>query len=137
MSIVNLACAEQCLQRVIPWDDKSCDIDKEFPSDVEKDKEEVNSDQAEEGVNLRDRRLFLEVVEYRVLGKLWFSHQYSDYLNIGALQMLNWQVRAPEGTNLLIDLANLVLGSVLEGHDYDSDSCRIDPGSFDKLLEVY
>ena len=70
LSIVNLACAEQCLQRVVPRNDKSCNVDEKFASDVEKDEEEVNSDQAEEGVNLGDRRLLLEVIKYWVLGEL-------------------------------------------------------------------
>ena len=73
MSVVNLACAEQCIQRVVPGDDKSRDIDKKFTGDVEKDEEEVNSDQSEEGVHLRDRGLLLEVVEHWVLRKLWCS----------------------------------------------------------------
>lgn len=41
LSVIDLAGAEQSAQRIIPRDDKPGDVDKEFPSDVEKDEEEV------------------------------------------------------------------------------------------------
>ena len=70
MSVVNLACAEQSIQRVVPWDDKSSNIDEELASNVEKYEEEVDSGESQEGVHFGDRCLLLKVVEYGVLGKL-------------------------------------------------------------------
>ena len=63
LSIVDFACAEQCLQRVISWDNKSCNIDEKLSGNVEENEEEVDSDQPEEGVYLGDGSLLLEIIE--------------------------------------------------------------------------
>jgi len=84
LSIINLATAEQCLERVVSREDEACEVDEELASDVEEDEEEVESDEAEEDIDLRDVGLLLEIVEDRVLAKF------------------------------LIDLGDLVLGFVLE-----------------------
>lgn len=70
MSIVNLACAEQGIQRVVPWDDESGDVDEELASNVEEYEEEVDSSESQKGVHFGDGSLFLQVVECGVLGKL-------------------------------------------------------------------
>jgi len=86
LSIVDLACAEKRIQGVVSRDDEACKVDEELSTDIEKDKEEVDSDEAEECVDLRDTGLLLETVERRVLGKF------------------------------LINLGNLMGGFVLERH---------------------
>lgn len=70
LSIISFAGAEQSLQRVVARDDESSHVYEELASNVEENKEEINANKAEEGVNLWNRRLLLEVVECRVLGQL-------------------------------------------------------------------
>lgn len=70
LSIIDLACAEQSIQRVIPRDDEACEVHKELSTDIEEDQEKVDSDEAEEGIDLGDAGLLLEIVEGRVFGKL-------------------------------------------------------------------
>ena len=67
LCIISFACAEQSFQRIVSWNDKTCDIDKEFSCNVEEDEEEVNCDEAEESVDFGYRGLLLEVVEHRIL----------------------------------------------------------------------
>lgn len=71
LSVIDLACAEQSIQRVIPGDDESSDIDKELPRNVEEYEEEVDRGESQKGVHLGDRCLLFKVVEHRVLGKLY------------------------------------------------------------------
>jgi len=94
LCIINLAGAEQCIERVITWNQKSGEVDQEFTGNIEEDQEEVKTDQPEEGIDLGDRGLFLEVVQDGVFGQL------------------------------LIDLSDLVLGFVLERHGGDSGRLR-------------
>jgi hypothetical protein len=70
LGVINLGGTEQCLQRVVSRNHESSKVDEEFAADVKEDKEEVETDQAEEGIDLGDAGLFLEVVEDRVLGEL-------------------------------------------------------------------
>ena len=70
LGIICLACAEQGFHGVIPWNKEACKVDKEFSCDVEEDQEEVDSDEAEESIDLRHGGLLLEVVEHIILGKL-------------------------------------------------------------------
>lgn len=72
LCIINLARAEQRVQRVITWDQKSGEVDKEFASDVEEDEEEVETKQAEENIDLGNVGLFFKVVENGILGKLFW-----------------------------------------------------------------
>jgi len=86
LSIVNLAAAEQRLQGVVSRDDEAGEVDQKLAANVEEDKEEVETDEAEKDVDLGDIGLLLEIVEDGVLAKL------------------------------LIDLRDLLLGLVLERH---------------------
>jgi hypothetical protein len=70
LGVVDLACAKQGIEGVVPWDDETCEVDEEGAADVEENQEEVNSDQAEEGIDLGDAGLLLEIVERRILGEL-------------------------------------------------------------------
>lgn len=70
LCVIDLAGAEQRVQRVVAGDDKSSNVDEEFASNVEEDQEEVKTSKTENGVDLGDRGLLLEVVEGGVLGKL-------------------------------------------------------------------
>jgi hypothetical protein len=59
LSIVGLAHTEKSLQRVVTRNDESSDIDKEFAADVKEYKEEVDTNESEEGVDFRNRCLLL------------------------------------------------------------------------------
>jgi hypothetical protein len=70
LSVINLAGAEQGVQRVVAGDDKASNVDKELASNVEEDEEEVQAGETQDGVGLGDGGLLLEVVEGGVLAKL-------------------------------------------------------------------
>lgn len=70
MGIVHLGDGEQSLQRVVARDDEAGDVGQELATEVEDDEEEVQGDKTNDGVDLGDRGLLLEVVESRVLGEL-------------------------------------------------------------------
>lgn len=61
---------EESLEGVVAGEEETGKVDEELASDVEEDKEEVDSDQAEDHVDLGDIGLTLKVVEDRVLGEL-------------------------------------------------------------------
>jgi len=86
LSVICCLGAEQSFQGVVPRNKEACEIGEEGASDVEEDEEEVDSEKAEEGVDLGNGGLLLEIVEDRVLGEL------------------------------LIDLGDMILGFVLERH---------------------
>jgi len=87
LSIIHLATAEQRFERVVSRENETSEVDEKLASDVEEDEEEVESDEAEEDIDLGDVGLLLEIVEDRVPAEF------------------------------LIDLRDLVLGFVLERHD--------------------
>lgn len=68
LSVVGLADREQCFQGIVARNHESGDVRKKLTSDVEEDEEEVECAQSEEGVNLGNRSLLLEVVQGWVLG---------------------------------------------------------------------
>jgi hypothetical protein len=70
LSVVDLARREESVQGVVTGDDEAGNVDKELASDVEEDKEEVKASETEDGVDLGDGSLLLEVVEGGVLGQL-------------------------------------------------------------------
>jgi len=71
LSIIDLAGAEQGVQRVVAGDEESSDVNEESTGNVEEDQEEVESTEAQDDVDLGHRRLLLEVVEGGVLGQLF------------------------------------------------------------------
>ena len=70
LGVIDLARAEQSVQRVVAGNGEAGDVDEEGASDVEEDEEEVQAGEAEDGVDLGHRRLLLEVVEGGVFGQL-------------------------------------------------------------------
>jgi hypothetical protein len=70
LSIIDLACAEQCVQRVVAGNHKAGDVDEEGAGNVEEDEEKVQADETEDRVDLGHRRLLLEVVQGGVFGQL-------------------------------------------------------------------
>jgi len=90
LGIVHLARAEKCIQRVVSWDDEACEIHKELSTNIEENQEEVETDKAEEDIDLWNICLLLEIVEGRILGEF------------------------------LVNLGDLVLSSVLERRHLDA-----------------
>lgn len=72
LSIINLTRTEQRFQGVIARHEKAGKVNKKFASNVEEDKEKVDSDEAEKGVDLGHRSLFFEIVEHGVFGQLHY-----------------------------------------------------------------
>lgn len=70
MGIIRFADAEQGLEGIVPRNDETSNICKELTTDIEEDEGEVGCDQSEEGIDLRNRGLLLEVVQSGILGKL-------------------------------------------------------------------
>jgi len=70
LCIISLAHAEQGLEGVISGDYESSKVHKKLATDVEEDEEEVARDQPKDSVGLRDRGLFLQIVQEGILGKL-------------------------------------------------------------------
>lgn len=58
------------MKRVISRNQETGKVNQELAGNVEEDEEEVDSYETEDGVDLGDRGLSLEVVEKRVLGEL-------------------------------------------------------------------
>lgn len=70
VGVIGLAGGEESLERVVAGDDETSEVDEELSSNVEEDQEEVESAETQDGVDLGDGGLLLEVVEGRVLGQL-------------------------------------------------------------------
>lgn len=81
LSVIRLANSEECLKRIVPWDDKAGEIGQELSSKVEEDEEKVEADDTEEPVDLRNRGLLLDVVDERILRELFPKSQYSASLS--------------------------------------------------------
>lgn len=87
LSVIDLAGAEQGIERVVAGNDEAGNVDEELAGNVEEDEEEVEAGETEDGVDLGDRRLLLKVVEGGVFGQLF------------------------------VELRQLCLGSILDRHD--------------------
>jgi hypothetical protein len=70
LSVIDLAGAEQGIQRVVSRNDEAGNVDEEGAGDVEEDEEEVESPEAEDHVDLGYGSLLLEVVEGGVFRQL-------------------------------------------------------------------
>lgn len=72
LGVIRSARSEEGLERVVAGKEETSEVDKELASDVEENKEEVNTDKTQDNVDLRDIGLTLQVVQNGVLGKLLF-----------------------------------------------------------------
>jgi hypothetical protein len=70
LCVIDLAGAEQSVQRVVTGNDEAGNVDEELSSNIKEDQEEVKAGKTKDHVNLGDRRLLLKVVECGVLGQL-------------------------------------------------------------------
>ena len=70
LRVIRSSGGEQSVQRVVGRDDETSQVNQELAGDVEENEEEVDADQAEDHVDLRDGGLTLQVVEDGVLGQL-------------------------------------------------------------------
>lgn len=70
LSIICLARGEQGIERVVARNQETGKVDEELASNVEENQEGVDSDQAEDDIDLRNGGLALQIVEDRVLREL-------------------------------------------------------------------
>lgn len=70
LSIIGGASGEEGMERVVARNSETGEVDEELAENVEEDEEEVDADNTQEGVDLGDGGLPLQVVEDRVLGEL-------------------------------------------------------------------
>lgn len=70
LSVIRSTRREEGLEGVVTGEEETGKVDEELASNVEEDQEEVDSNQAEDHIDLGDIGLTLKVVEDRVLGEL-------------------------------------------------------------------
>jgi len=70
LSVIGLADAEESIKGIITRNHKSSKVGQKLSTNVEEDEEEVECDQAEKSVDLRQSGLLLEVVQRIILRKL-------------------------------------------------------------------
>lgn len=71
LGVIRSTSGEQRLERIVSGDQETGEVDEELASDVKEDKEEVDSHQRQDGIDLGDRGLSLQVEQDGVLGELW------------------------------------------------------------------
>ena len=76
LGVIGLAGREQRIERVVCWDGEADSVDEEVGADVEEDKEEVESAEAEDNVDLWHVGLTFEVVQGVIFGELCAICQY-------------------------------------------------------------
>lgn len=70
LGVIRSARSEKGLERVVTGKKEASEVDEELASNVEEDKEEVDTDKTQDNVDLGDIGLTLQVVQNWVLGKL-------------------------------------------------------------------
>lgn len=80
LSVICGARREQRLQGVVTGDEEASKVDEELAGNVEKDKEEVDTDQAQDRIDLGDVGLALQVIQDGVLGEL-YTHRNRQQCN--------------------------------------------------------
>lgn len=70
LSVICGTGSKQRIQRVVSRNQETGKVNQELAGNVEENEEKVDSDNTQDGVDLGDRGLSLEVVEKRVLGEL-------------------------------------------------------------------
>lgn len=70
LGVIGGTLGEQGLERVVTRQEETSQVDEELASNVKEDQEKVDSHKAQDGVNLGDGGLTLQVVENGVLGQL-------------------------------------------------------------------
>lgn len=133
LRVVLLIRREERAQRVVSGDPKAGNVGQELAAEVEDDKEEVEGDDADDGVGLGDAELLLEVVEGGVLGQLLDPGQVSTGPRDGAGEGTRFpghtagdgfkqQKKAHETSYLTVELPEVVLGAVLRGRHVCADA---------------
>jgi hypothetical protein len=127
LCVIDLAGAEQSVQRVVAGNDESGNVDEELASNVEEDEEEVETGKTENGVDLGHGGLLLEVVEGGVLGQLEHAGasvqhtarkecctvEYVAGMHISTWQLVHVQIRH---AYLFVELRQRLLGALLGRH---------------------
>lgn len=114
LCIIGLASREESFQGVVARDDKTSQVGKELSGQVEDNEEEVESSQADNSVGLGHTSLLLDVVEGRVLGKLYvFRNGWVSFL-IPWQELSRWALVT---TYLPVKSTQVVLDLILGRHD--------------------
>jgi hypothetical protein len=135
LGVIDLAGAEEGVQRVVAGNDEASNVDEELAGDVEKDEEEVQAGETEDGVDLGDRRLPLQVVEDGELGQLHRATLLATTFNgaqaphsdsiarLAASSVHVWGmfVTCASQTYLFVELRQRLLGALLCRHGDDCE----------------
>lgn len=70
LSVIGSTSSKQGMKRVVTWDEETSKVDQELASDVEEDEEEVDANETQDDIDLRDGGLSLQVVQGGILGEL-------------------------------------------------------------------
>lgn len=70
LSVIGGTSSKQGMKRVVAWDEETSKVDQELASDVEEDEEEVDANETQDDIDLRDGGLSLQVVQGGILGEL-------------------------------------------------------------------
>lgn len=70
LSVIGSTGSKQGMKRVVAWDEETSKVDQELASDVEEDEEEVDANETQDDIDLRDGGLSLQVVQRGILGEL-------------------------------------------------------------------
>lgn len=109
MSVVFLAVSEEGSKRVVAGNHEASKVGKKLTTKVEDDEEEVEGNNANDGVGLGNTSLLLEVDEGGVLGQLM------EELLLGHLTRIERTRRLPHITYLPVDGAEVILSFSLGG----------------------
>ena len=77
LSIIDLAGAEQGIQRIIARHQKAGEVDQKGTADIEEDQKGVEAEQSEDYIDLGDSRLLLKIVKGRPFRQL-ATHQHQS-----------------------------------------------------------
>lgn len=113
MSVVVLAFTEEGSKGVVARNNEASKVGEKLPTKVEDDEEEVEGDNANNGVGLGNTSLLLEVDEGGVLGELM------EELLLGHLTRIERIRRLPHITYLPVDGAEVILSLSLGGGHLD------------------
>lgn len=69
LGVIYFTRAEECLKRVISRDHKAGQVDEELSSNVEEDKEEVETGKTQDSIDFGDAGLLFEIIEELILGQ--------------------------------------------------------------------
>lgn len=80
MSVIDFGSAEQGSQRVVARNDEASKVGQQLTAEIEHNEEEVERDEANDSINLWNRRLLFKIGESGVFSQLQMRSQSLFYL---------------------------------------------------------